>query len=66
MTSVSYTAKQLSRRYQRETTVGQRHGRPIVIEVDAAAMHADGHHFYLSENKVWLTEAVPPTYLIFG
>lgn len=43
--------------------VGQRHGRPVVIEVDAATMFADGYHFYLSENNVWLTEAVPSMYL---
>ncbi|GCA63762.1 hypothetical protein KIPB_011798, partial [Kipferlia bialata] len=31
--------------------------------VDAAAMHRDGHVFYQSENKVWLTDAVPPQYM---
>ncbi|MCZ6795407.1 MAG: RNA 2'-phosphotransferase [Planctomycetota bacterium] len=43
--------------------VGSRHGTPVVLEVDAAAMHADGHEFFLSENGVWLTEHVPPRYL---
>jgi putative RNA 2'-phosphotransferase len=45
--------------------VGRRHGRPVVLEVAADAMHTDGHQFYLSENKVWLTDAVPPAYLAF-
>ena len=42
------------------TQVGARRGRPIVLEVDAAALHADGHPFYLADNGVWLTDAVPP------
>ena len=49
----------------RETAVhvGQRHGKPVVLRVDAAAMHKAGLAFYLSDNQVWLTEAVPPQYL---
>ena len=49
----------------RETAVkvGQRHGKPVVLRVDAAAMHQAGRAFYLSDNQVWLTEAVPPQYL---
>jgi len=43
--------------------VGARRGLPIVLAIAAAAMHADGHAFYLSANGVWLTEAVPPGYL---
>ena len=50
----------------RETAVkvGQRHGKPVVLRVDAAAMHQAGRAFYLSDNQVWLTEAVPPQYLV--
>lgn len=49
----------------RETarTVGARRGRPVVFAVDAAAMSAAGHEFYVSANGVWLVEAVPPQYL---
>jgi putative RNA 2'-phosphotransferase len=43
--------------------VGGRHGRPVVFEVDAAAMHRAGHTFYVSANGVWLTDRVPPEYL---
>lgn len=43
--------------------VGSRHGKLALLQVDAAAMHADGHVFYVTENKVWLCEAVPPTYI---
>lgn len=45
------------------TRVGARHGRPVVLTVNAAAMAAAGHEFRLSENGVWLTDAVPPQYL---
>ena len=45
------------------TRVGARHGRPVVLEVDAAAMAADGHAFFVTANGVWLTGAVPPGYL---
>ncbi|GAA5014075.1 RNA 2'-phosphotransferase [Kitasatospora paranensis] len=43
--------------------VGSRHGRAVVLVVDAAAMAADGHEFRVSANGVWLTDAVPPRYL---
>lgn len=39
--------------------VGARHGRPVVLRVDARRMHAAGHVFYVSANGVWLTDAVP-------
>lgn len=43
--------------------VGRRHGAPVILQVDAARMYADGHVFYCSDNGVWLTEWVPPAYL---
>ena len=43
--------------------VGQRRGRPVVLEVRAGAMHRDGFVFYVSENGVWLTDNVPPEYI---
>ncbi|MYT70240.1 MULTISPECIES: RNA 2'-phosphotransferase [unclassified Streptomyces] len=48
------------------TRVGARRGRPVVLPVDAGAMHRDGHVFRLSANGVWLTAAVPPRYLRFS
>ncbi|MHC2066328.1 RNA 2'-phosphotransferase [Bremerella sp. T1] len=49
----------------RETmiAVGQRHGKPVVLAVDAQRMHAAGHEFFVTENDVWLTDHVPPEYL---
>ena len=49
-----------------ETTaeaVGRRHGRAVVLAVDSRRMHADGHPFLDSANRVWLTATVPPSYL---
>ncbi|GAA1239250.1 RNA 2'-phosphotransferase [Kitasatospora nipponensis] len=43
--------------------VGARHGRPVVLAVDAAALAAAGHVFRVSANGVWLTDSVPPHHL---
>lgn len=43
--------------------VGTRHGRLVLLEVDAAGMRAAGYTFYRSANGVWLVDAVPPQYL---
>ena len=43
--------------------VGQRHGKPVIYTIDAAAMHADGYRFFRSVNGVWLTKEVPKEYL---
>lgn len=43
--------------------VGQRHGKPVVLQVDARRMHAEGHMFYRSDNGVWLTDQVDACYL---
>ncbi len=45
------------------TKVGARHGKPVILVIDAARMRADGHLFYCSANGVWLVECVPPQYL---
>ncbi|MET9358024.1 RNA 2'-phosphotransferase [Streptomyces sp. NPDC006617] len=47
------------------TRVGARRGRPVVLPVDAAAMHRDGRIFHVSANGVWLTQHVPSRYLRF-
>lgn len=43
--------------------VGMRHGRPVILTIDAAAMHQAGFVFYCSDNGVWLVDHVPPQYL---
>ena len=42
--------------------VGQRHGKPVVLTVRAAAMACP---FYRADNGVWLVAAVPPQFLEF-
>lgn len=46
--------------------VGGRRGRPVVLKVESGRMRQEGYDFFLSANGVWLTEHVPPEYLIFG
>ena len=41
----------------------RRKGSIAIYEVHAAEYHRDGGTFYLSENGVWQTKAVPPEYL---
>jgi putative RNA 2'-phosphotransferase len=43
--------------------VGARHGFPALLRVDARRMREDGSLFWLSDNQVWLTDAVLPRYL---
>ena len=43
--------------------VGSRHGKPVVIRIRAVDMQEDGHKFYVTENKVWLTDHVPVEYI---
>jgi len=44
--------------------VATRHGQPVVLAIAAARMHAAGHPFFLTGNQVWLTDHVPPEYLL--
>lgn len=43
--------------------VGTRHGKLAMLHVDASAMRAAGHEFFLSKNNVWLTDHVPAEFL---
>lgn len=43
--------------------VGRRHGKLVILLVDAAKMYGEGHQFYQTPNGVWLTEQVPAGYL---
>lgn len=41
-------------------TVGARHGKPLVLKVEALRLHELGLEFFEAENGVWLTKHVPP------
>jgi putative RNA 2'-phosphotransferase len=43
--------------------VGARRGQAVILVIDAAAMRQAGHAFYVTENAVWLTDAVPALFL---
>ncbi len=45
--------------------VGKRHGKPYILKIKSGEMRRQGYLFYLSENHVWLTEQVPPEFLIW-
>jgi putative RNA 2'-phosphotransferase len=47
----------------RRVAARRREQSPLILRVDAAAAHAAGHRFFLSENGVYLTDAVPMAYL---
>ncbi|NVM74669.1 putative RNA 2'-phosphotransferase [Duganella sp. SG902] len=55
----------LSSQMETAVSVGKRHGSPVVLTIQAQAMHAQGHPFYLSENGVWLTADVPAAFIGF-
>lgn len=45
--------------------VGSRRDKfPMILSISAKKMYDDGYKFYLSENKVWLTDFVPSEYII--
>lgn len=53
----------LSRDLETAVKVGQRHGKAVVLTVAAGEMYQQGHKFYLSENKVWLTDFEPADFI---
>ncbi|MEU3981502.1 RNA 2'-phosphotransferase [Streptomyces sp. NPDC026672] len=65
LTPMSRHDVHLSADRETATRVGARRGRPVVLSVDAGAMHRDGHVFHISANGVWLTRSVPVRYLRF-
>lgn len=49
----------LSKDLETAMKVGSRRGKPVILRVRSSEMEAAGHTFYLSENGVWLCDAVP-------
>jgi putative RNA 2'-phosphotransferase len=44
--------------------VGQRHGKPVVLKLEALLMHEQGFKFFQADNGVWLTSAIPMALII--
>lgn len=53
----------LSKDIATATDVGQRYGKPVILQVSAGAMRQQGLEFFLSNNGVWLTVHVSPNFL---
>ena len=53
----------LSPTYGMAYFVGGRHGMPEVLEINSAAMAADGYVFYKITNDVWQTDYIPAKYI---
>jgi putative RNA 2'-phosphotransferase len=53
----------LSEKLETATAVGARHGKPVILIVDAKQMQEEGFLFYQSENNVWLTDKVDIKYI---
>ena len=43
--------------------VGARRGAPVILRIAALRMRAEGYTFFRTPNGVWLTEAVPSTFI---
>lgn len=53
----------LSKDQETAIKVGSRHGKVVVLKIDARQMYTDGYVFLLSANGVWQTEQVPFKYV---
>lgn len=53
----------LSSNIETAIEVGKRHGKVIILQIDALKMHQHGYAFYHSKNKVWLTDNIPVIYI---
>jgi putative RNA 2'-phosphotransferase len=43
--------------------IGSRHGKPVILKIDAELAYKDGHRFYQSDAGIWLTKHVPVSYI---
>lgn len=55
----------LSADHTTASKVGERRGKPVLLEIRADAMADAGHVFYRSANGVWLVDHVPPEFIVF-
>lgn len=53
----------LSKDKETAINVGQRHGKPVLLKIDARKMRADGYKLLESKNGVILIDFVPPQYI---
>jgi putative RNA 2'-phosphotransferase len=53
----------LSQLQQTAKAVGGRHGKPVILTINAKAMAQNNFVFFLSDNNVWLVDYVPVEYI---
>lgn len=53
----------LSKDIETAVKVGSRHGKAVVLKIDARKMYDNGEKFYLSANGVWLTKYVDKEFI---
>ena len=53
----------LSTQIETATQVGLRHGKLVLLKIKSGEMQRAGYQFFISENGVWLTEAVPVEFI---
>ena len=46
-------------------TVGGRRGKPVLLIIESQKMYEAGFQFQVTPNQVWLTDSVPPEFLVF-
>lgn len=61
--SKTRTHVHLSKDIETAMNVGARHGKPVILEIDAVRMFKDGFVFYESKNGVILVDEVPSNYI---
>lgn len=66
ITAQSRNFVHLSATKQEASKVGSRHGRPVILDIEALAMHEEGYEYYQSgsEKSIWLTKSVPPAFIL--
>ena len=55
----------LSLEYATAIKVGSRHGKPVVLTINAQKMSDAGYDFFCAANGVWLTGKVEPDFIVF-
>jgi putative RNA 2'-phosphotransferase len=53
----------LSTNPQAAVAVGRRHGNPVVLEIDAKAMHSEGIEFFQTAPETWIVRMVPVRFI---
>lgn len=54
----------LSQDKETATSVGMRHGKPVILTIKTKEMFDAGIDFFLSDNDVWLTDFVDAKYIL--